>query len=372
MSHLDDEDLATKLERIMLRRPASVELKPLKDRVLWAMCALDGEDIYIEPHHVRWLTGQRGTLGEIKQLIRECCAERRLRKGTSLISSPAYDEAFAVLLDHARAAIEAEFNDRNDQLLQDARALVVAQDELEKAIQVHEDREKAAEDLKTALAKELRDGRDERTRLQAHVTEKDIQLASLATELSDAQEQLMASRDELATERSRLAEASEEIHRVETELAIRDAAIARATSSIDEQSALIRGLRSANTRLDGDLRASTKSLDVASKRERQQEKERIRLESSLSQANAKLARERSQSASYRDQLKAAQQQTTGSQRDVRNLTRELAISQKSREADAEALQVARVRSEELRRDLRQTRVDLLRATRSLQQRPGQR
>ncbi len=148
--------------------------------------------------------------------------------------------------------------------------------------------------------------------------------------------------------------------------------MARATSSMDEQSAVIGELRSKNARLDGDLRASTKSLDAANKREQQQEKQRVRLESSLSQANSKLARERSQSASYRDQLKTAQQQTTGCQRDVRNLTRELAISQKTREADAEALQAAGVRLEELRKELRQAQANLLRATRSFQQPLGRR
>lgn len=364
------EDLQSKLERMAASRPLLGESESPKELVRWAVLTLEEEYVYVEPQHVRQLTGHIGTLKEIKLLIRECCAEKRQRSATSHQDSTACTEAFAVLARHARRTVEAELKEREDQLKEEAEGLAATEAKLKEAIVAAEDRERSAQDLKATLARELSDGREERNRLQAHVTEKDIQLASLSTELSDAQEQLNAYRDDVAMERERAAQASVEVHRVEIELAIRDAAIANAQSSMDEQCAEIGELRSKNALLNGDLRAAVKSLEAAGKRERQHEKQRARLESSLSQANSKLARERNQCSSYRDQLKVAQQQTTACQREVRNLTRELAISQKSRETEADALQSAGVRLEELRRELRRTRADLLRATRSSQQKPG--
>lgn len=366
------EDLQSKLERIASSRSLLRESESPKELVRWAVLALEQEHIYVEPQHVRQLTGHIGTLGEIKQLIRECCSEKHERGVTSPQDSAACNEAFVVLTKHARRVVEVELRDRKEQLKEEAELLAAAEDKLRVAVSAAEDRERSAEELKAAVARELSDGREERNRLQAHVTEKDIQLASLATELSDAQKQLRASCDDVAMERERATLANEEIHRVETELAVRDAAMARATSSMDEQSAEIGELRSKNALLDGDLRAAVKSIEAASKRDRQQEKQRARLESSLSQANSKLARERNQSSSYRDQLRIAQQQTIDCQRENRSLTRELAISQKSRESDADALQSAGVQLDELRRELRQTRANLLRATRSSQQQPGRR
>ncbi|MFS8084844.1 MAG: hypothetical protein ACMG6H_04385, partial [Acidobacteriota bacterium] len=334
--------------------------------VRWAVRALEEEGIYPEARHVRELLGQ-GTNGEIIQLIRENYHERSKFRVAAPLESAAYNEAFSVLCKLARRRVEAEFKDREQQLNEKDEAHALARGELEAAMRAAEDRQRSADELKAALVGELGENRGERTILQAQLSEANINLAMTTTALADVRGQLAEARDSEVDAQSRLLDLNAEINRIETELAIRDAAIERLERSSHEQTAEIETLRSKNAVVDGDVRAALKALEAARRRQSQSDNATVKMENALSKATTKLARERNQTSSYRDQLKVIQQQAAASQREVRHLTRTLAQSEKSRESDSDNLVLVRRQVDELRRELRKSQAKLLRSGRSSQQ-----